>query len=215
MPTLLRNGQTILFIGDSITDCGRRDSNAPLGWGYVKLFSDLLAIREPARRVTIINKGISGNRVVDLADRWTDDCLRHRPDHLSIKIGINDLHCTLGNTPQAVPAEKFEEVYDRILERTREALPKCRILLIDPFYISADTAGPSFRNEVLKALPRYIQVVHEISRKHGTRLVRTHGMFRRLIRHHDPDLFCPEPVHPNMAGHLAIAEAVYQALSEG
>ena len=215
MPTLLKNGQTILFIGDSITDCGRRDSNAPLGWGYVKLFSDLLAIREPARRVTIINKGISGNRVVDLADRWTDDCLRHRPDWLSVKIGINDLHCTLGNTPQAVPAEKFEEVYDRILERTREALPKCRILLIDPFYISADTAGPSFRNEVLKLLPRYIQVVHEMSRKHGTRLVRTHEMFKGLIRRHDPDLFCPEPVHPNLTGHLAIAEAVYQALSEG
>ena len=214
MPTLLKNGQTILFIGDSITDCGRRDSNAPLGCGYVKLFSDLLAIREPARRVTIINKGISGNRVVDLADRWTDDCLRHRPDWLSVKIGINDLHCTLGMTPQAVPAEKFEEVYGQILDQTREALPKCRILLIDPFYISGDTAGPSFRNEVLKLLPRYIQVVHEISQKYGTRLVRTHGMFRRLIGHHDPDLFCPEPVHPNLTGHLAIAEAVYQALSK-
>jgi len=214
MPTLLKNGQTILFIGDSITDCGRRDSNAPLGCGYVKLFSDLLAIREPARRVTIINKGISGNRVVDLADRWTDDCLRHRPDWLSVKIGINDLHCTLGMTPQAVPAEKFEEVYGQILDQTREALPKCRILLIDPFYISADTAGPSFRNEVLKLLPRYIQVVHEMSRKHGTRLVRTHEMFKRLIRHHEPDLFCPEPVHPNLTGHLAIAEAVYQALSK-
>jgi len=214
MPTLLKNGQTILFIGDSITDCGRRDSNAPLGCGYVKLFSDLLAIREPARRLTIINKGISGNRVVDLADRWTDDCLRHRPDWLSVKIGINDLHCTLGMTPQAVPAEKFEEVYGQILDQTREALPKCRILLIDPFYISADTAGPSFRNEVLKLLPRYIQVVHEMSRKHGTRLVRTHEMFKRLIRHHEPDLFCPEPVHPNLTGHLAIAEAVYQALSK-
>ena len=180
----------------------------------MKIFSDLVAIRESAKRVTVLNKGISGNTVVDLANRWSDDCLRHRPDHLSIKIGINDVHRTLGMTPEAVPVERFEEVYDLILEQTREALPKCRILLIDPFYISADTAGSSFRNEVLNVLPRYIQVVHEMSRKYGTRLVRTHEMFRRLIRRHDADLFCPEPVHPNLTGHLAIAEAVYQAMSE-
>ena len=92
MATQIKNGQKVLFIGDSITDCGRRDSQRPLGNGYVKLFADLMIIQEPAKQITIVNKGISGDNVVGLRNRWTDDVLRNQPDWLSIKIGINDLH---------------------------------------------------------------------------------------------------------------------------
>ena len=213
MPLALSRGETILFIGDSITDCGRMNAERPLGNGYVKMFHDLLVMREPAKRVTVINKGISGNTVVDLRDRWTDDVLRHRPDWLSVKIGINDLHRTLANTPQAVPPEMFARVYDEILARVRETLPKCRILLIDPFYISRDYRSDSARSEVMRLLPRYLATVHKMSRRYRTRLVEMHAIFQRLLKFHEPDLFCPEPVHPNLTGHLVIAEAVYEALS--
>ncbi len=37
----IADGETMLFIGDSITDCGRRGAEAPLGSGYVSLFRDL------------------------------------------------------------------------------------------------------------------------------------------------------------------------------
>lgn len=213
MPLKIGDGDTILFIGDSITDCGRRGPGRPLGDGYVRLFSELAAIREPAKRIRVINKGIGGDRVTGLRSRWSDDVLRNRPDWLSIKIGINDLHSVLRNDPQAVTPELFREAYDEILSRTRKALPRCRLLLIDPFYLSTDSAPTSFRHEVLALLPKYIAVVHQMSRKYRTRLVRTHDMFRRLLKFHEPDLFCAEPVHPNMTGHLAIAEAVYEALS--
>jgi len=213
MSMKLRDGETILFIGDSITDCGRMGMERPLGCGYVKFFRDMLIAREPARRVTIINKGISGNTVVDLQNRWADDVLRHRPDWLSVKIGINDLHRTLANTPEAVPPELFEKTCDEVLSRTRAKLPACRILLIDPFYISNDLCPNSARSEVLKLLPRYLATVHAMSRKYRTRLVETHAMFQKLLKHHEADRFCPEPVHPNPTGHLAIAEAVYEALS--
>ena len=82
MPTPLKDGQTFLFIGDSITDCGRRGPNAPLGDGYVKFFHDLLLIREPDKSVRIINTGIGGNTVEDLRSRWVDDALSYNPDWL-------------------------------------------------------------------------------------------------------------------------------------
>lgn len=214
MATKLKSGQTILFIGDSITDCGRTGAERPLGNGYVKLFRDLLVIREPEKEVTIINKGISGNVITDLQNRWTDDVLRHRPDWLSIKIGINDTNRTVNNHPQAVPPKLYAKALDEILSRTRAKLPKCRILLIDPFYISKDASPNSHRSHVLALLPRYIAVVNRMSRKYRARRVRTHAMFQKLIDVHEPDVFCPEPVHPNLTGHLAIAEAVYAALSE-
>jgi len=213
MATSIRSGQTVLFIGDSITDCGRREAARPLGGGYVKLFADLLAVREPAKRVTVVNKGIGGDRVTGLRDRWTDDVLRHRPDWLSVKIGINDLHSVLRGDPNPVTPEVYEEAYDDVLSRTKARLPKCRILLIDPFYLSTDSASSSFRHDVLQLLPKYVGIVHKMHRRHRTRLVKTHEMFQRLLKHHEPDLFCPEPVHPNLTGHLAIAEAVYGALS--
>lgn len=209
----IKSGQTILFIGDSITDCGRRLADRPLGNGYVKLFADMLVIRRPQKAITIINKGIGGDVVTGLRDRWLDDVLRNKPDWLSIKIGINDLHRTLMNTPEAVPPKLYLEAYEDIISRTKSALPKCKLLLIDPFYISQERSSTSFRNDVLKLLPEYLRIVHELSRKHSTLLVKTHEMFQRLLKTHEPDTFCPEPVHPNLTGHLAIAEAVYAALS--
>ncbi|MDP2991096.1 MAG: SGNH/GDSL hydrolase family protein [Kiritimatiellota bacterium] len=213
MATQIRSGQKILFIGDSITDCGRRDSQRPLGNGYVKLLADLMIIREPSKRVEIINKGIGGDNVVGLRNRWADDVLRNRPDWLSIKIGINDLHGHLFNNRKDLAPKQYEEAYREILERTRQALPKCRILLIDPFYISCDTAPNSQRKQVLDLMPDYLAIVDRLSRIFKTRHIKTHELFGRLLKCHEPDTFCPEPVHPSLTGHLAIAEAIYQALS--
>jgi lysophospholipase L1-like esterase len=213
MAVKIKSGETLLFIGDSITDMGRRGGDRPLGSGYVKLFADMVTLREPGKRIHIINKGISGDRVTGLRDRWADDVLRHKPDWLSVKIGINDLHCCLRQIPEAVPPALYREAYDDILGRTRRALPKCRMLLIAPFYISTEADPKSFRRAVLDLLPEYLAVVRDMSRRYGTRLVRTHEVFQALLKHDDPDTFCPEPVHPNLTGHLVIAEAVYAALS--
>lgn len=208
----IKSGETILFTGDSITDCGRRAAAAPLGNGYVKLFTDMVTIREPETAITVINKGIGGDVVTGLQTRWHDDVLRNSPDWLSIKIGINDLHRTLRQSPEPVPPELYREAYEDILSRTRSALPECRLLLIDPFYISTENSPTSFRSTVLKVIPEYIDIVHDLSRKYETLLVKTHEVFQQLLKTHEPDIFCPEPVHPNLTGHLVIAEAVYAAL---
>jgi len=214
MKLKIKDGQTILFIGDSITDCGRRGAERPLGNGYVKLFSDMLTIREPQRKVHIINKGISGDDVTELQSRWTDDVLVHNPEWLAIKIGINDVHKTLRQNDAPIPPTVFRNAYNHILSRTKTALPKCEMLLIEPFYISVDEDKESFRKSVLDAIPEYIEVVREMSKKYKTRLVKTHEMFQALLKYHDSDVFCPEPVHPYLSGHMAIAENVYLTLSK-
>ena len=208
----IKSGQTILFIGDSITDCGRRETDAPLGNGYVKLFADMLIIRHPEKSITVINKGIGGDVVTGLRDRWNDDVIHSKPDWLSIKIGINDLHRVLQQSPNAVPPQLYQEAYEDIIKRTRDALPKCKLLLIDPFYISTDNAPTSFHGTVLKLLPKYLRIVHSLSRRYRTLHVKTHEVFQRLLRNHEQDTFCPEPVHPNLTGHMVIADAVYAAL---
>lgn len=211
MSDWLQDGTTVLFIGDSITDCGRRDAETPLGNGYVRTFTELVTARWPERRIEWINKGIGGNKVSDLHGRWRDDVLSHRPDRLSVKIGINDLHSALGGAPDAVPPERFEALYDEILDLTRRELD-CPVVLISPFYISRNADADAFQAQVLDLLPRYIEVVERMSEKYGTLLVRLHGVFQEQLRYRDAESFCPEPVHPNHAGHTVIAQALLETL---
>ena len=211
MSDWLQDGTTFLFIGDSITDCGRRDVEAPLGNGYVRTFTELVTARWPERRIEWINKGIGGNKVSDLHGRWREDVLSHRPDRLSVKIGINDLHSSLGGAPDAVPPERFEVLYEEVLDLTARELD-CPVVLISPFYISLNEDGDPFQAQVLDLLPRYIEVVERMSEKYGTRLLRLQDVFQEQLRHRDAGSFCPEPVHPNHAGHTVIAQALLETL---
>ena len=201
----------MLFIGDSITDCGRRGAAAPLGSGYVGLFSELATTRYPDRQIRYINKGIGGNKITDLSERWRDDVLFHKPDRLSIKIGINDLHSHLRGADGGVSPELFAELYDRVLALTKQELG-CPVVLITPFYISRDNSGQTFRSQVLELLPRYIETVEALSKKYDTRIVRLHAIFQQHLEYRDAEVFCPEPVHPNRAGHLVIAEGVMDVM---
>jgi len=205
MPFVIKPNQTILFTGDSITDCGRREANAPLGNGYVRQIRDLIGAKYPSLEANIINTGISGNTVDDLFNRWTDDCIRHQPDWLSIKIGINDLHRWLRQTPGVlISADKFAELYDAILTRARKET-KTKIILVEPFYMSQDFNSDSFRSTVLENLPSYLKVVSNMARKHKTKIVHTHKAYQGLLKHITADQICNEPVHPNSSGHTVIA----------
>jgi len=168
----------LLFIGNSITNCGRRGTDAPLGNGYVKLFADMLVIRHPEKAIAVINKGIGGDTITGLRDRWSDDVIRIKPNWLSIKIGINDLHRTLRQSPDAVSPQLYQEAYEDIIKRTLDALPECKLLLVDPFYISNNNAQTSFRDGVLTLLPEYLRIVDDLSRKYGTLHVKTHDVFQ-------------------------------------
>lgn len=208
----IQDKQTILFIGDSITDCGRRDAATPLGNGYVRLFSELVMAYYPERDIKYINTGIGGNRITDLKGRWEEDALAYDPDWLSIKIGINDIHSYLREDPNNVSPEIYAEIYEYLLDETTKRLD-CPIILIEPFYMSRDTSGVTFQSQVLDVLQKYLETVHKMSEKYGTKLVRTHDMFQCQLQYREPTIFCQEPVHPNMKGHLLIAVEVLKTLS--
>ncbi len=210
---LVQVGQTYLFQGDSITDAGRRAAAAPFGGGYAKLFIDLATANCPDRQINWINKGIGGNRVTDLSDRWTDDAIRLQPDWVSILVGINDLHSLLRGTDPNVPVDLFASKYEGILERLNEETD-AQVLLIDPFYISAETCGESFRCVVLETIPDYIAVVQGLAKAHGYRHIAMHDIYAEHLKHREADFYCPEPVHPGPSGHMVIANAMMNALTE-
>lgn len=207
----VRSGQLFLCIGDSITDCGRRNNLAPYGDGYMSLFREKVIARHPELAIRWLNRGIGGNTVVDLKNRWDDDVIREKPDWLSVKIGINDLHRTRDNQPTAVPADLFRKTYQEILSRAKAAGIR-NVVLIDPFYLSTDAKSDSQRAVVLKMLPDYLAVVHDMARAFKTRHVPMQEILERQMKYRAPNDFAPEPVHPYRLGHLIIAEALYDAV---
>lgn len=221
MATALKSGDKFLFIGDSITDCGRRDVNwRPMGKGYVSYVRDFFVVREPEKQIEVMNTGTGGNTVEDLRSRWEDDALNHEPNWMAIKIGINDCLRWCGNAvanPLQSP-ESFELIYDQLLTVTREALPQVKLVLIDPFYSSADRTGrvaDSARGGASTALKAYLAAVERMAKKHGTRHVRTNDAFWSHFQHQPQSVFFPdEPVHPNQTGHMLIAETVWAELGQ-
>lgn len=207
---VFKNGEKVVFIGDSITDCGRRYEFAPFGNGYVKMVIDLITAKYPDRKITFYNKGIGGNTVEDLFNRWYDDVLALNPDWVSVKIGINDVHRSLSTNPPVLPPDKFRKFYSDILSQTK-AKTKAKLILIEPFYISNDNSD-SWRGRVLKILPHYIKVVHEMSKIYKTILVPIHSVFQNHLKYRPSDYFAPEPVHPYSNGHLIIAYEILKRL---
>jgi len=216
MGTMIEDGSKFLMIGDSITDCGRRDGqHKPYGGGYVSMFRDLVIINEPEKNIEIVNKGIGGNTVEDLRSRWDDDLLSHKPDWVSIKIGINDLHRYLGQGHELQSPENFEKIYDEIIAATKNEFPDCKFILISPFYMSRrNSVKDAFRTKVWEILPIYIKIIEKLSDKYGTLFLNTHDLFQKQLKYNHPDLYCGEPVHPNSTGHMLIAQGLYEIIKK-
>ena len=131
---VINDGDVILFQGDSITDAGRNKGRedqindaAALGGGYAGLAAGQLLIDRPGSGLKIYNRGISGHKVFQLADRWQKDCLDLKPNLLSILIGVNDFwHMIDGKYDGTV--EVYEKDYFALVERTRKALPGVKLV---------------------------------------------------------------------------------------
>ena len=140
--SLIKPGDTILFQGDSITDAGRKrhvltpNSDAGLGRGYAWLAAAQLLIDRPDANLKIFNRGNSGNKVYQLAERWQADCLDLKPDVLSILIGVNDFWHTLDGSYKAT-VEKYETDYQALIKRTKAALPNVKLVICEPFSLKA------------------------------------------------------------------------------
>lgn len=207
----IQSGQTVVFAGDSITDCGRRGDAAPYGVGYVRQCIELITARYPERDLSYFNAGIGGNTVLDLQGRWDTEMLAHNPDWLTVLIGINDLHRSFNATPEAVPVDRFEAVYREILQRAKDHCnPK--LVLLDPFYLIQPEDANEQQQKVLAMLPDYIAVARKMAQEFGALHVPMHDLYQQHLQRRPAETFCPEPVHPNPAGHHVMALALLEAL---
>lgn len=190
----------ILFQGDSITDAGRDWNNdAQLGRGYPYLVEASLGFAAPNEH-EFINKGISGNRVVDLYARIKKDIINYKPDVMSILIGVNDVWHELGDSPNGVDADKFFKIYSMLIEEVKEALPNIKIMILEPFILevcSTTEHWDFFKTEVLKRA----EMAKKIAEKYNIPFIQLQRGFDELAKKAPNSYWLGDGVHPTAKGH--------------
>ena len=210
---LLEKNDTLLFIGDSISDYERKRPvgeglfNA-LGHSYVACAGALLNCMYPELHLRVINMGVSGNQVRDLDARWQTDVMDLKPQWVSVLIGINDVWRQF-DCPQMpethVSLQEYEETYARLIERT---LPQVKgMILMTPYYME-----PNRQDPMRARMDEYGAVVRKLADKYHLTFVDLQAGWDRLFRHMHSTNIAWDRVHPNQTGCMYIAKQFLQAI---
>lgn len=207
--------KTILFQGDSITDCTRsRDENASrayrLSHGYAGMVAGELELSHP-NEYLCYNRGVSGNRIVDIYARINIDIINLKPDVMSILCGINDVWHEISRF-NGVNTPKFERIYGMLIEEVREALPDCKIMILEPFVLpgtaTCDTEEkPNRLAEFRTGRQEKAEAARRVAQKYGLTFVPLQAEFERMAQIMPADMLLSDGVHPNPAGHTLIKNA--------
>jgi len=204
----------ILFQGDSITDAGRclLDVEWYVGQSYATMISGRLGLDKPGE-YEFVNRGIAGNRVVDLYARIKRDLLNLKPDILSILIGINDVWHDVDENQNGVDAEKYGMVYDLLIQEVKQVLPDIKIMLLEPFVLkgsNTETAWDYFQKEV----PVRSQKVKALCEKYGLTFVPLQEKFDEAEKKAPAEYWLRDGVHPTPMGNEIIAREWMKAFEK-
>ena len=209
--------QRILFQGDSITDAGRSyDNDQHTGRGYPTLVMARLGYDHPGD-YTFVNRGVSGNRIVDLYARIKQDLINLQPDVLSILIGVNDVWHEISRQ-NGIPAGKFERLFDMLLAEAREALPQLRVMILEPFVLPGTATAntpehPQRWDCFAREVPLRAAAARRIAEKYGAVFVPLQQRFQQAQAQCAAAYWLADGVHPTAMGHELIARAWMEGFS--
>jgi acyl-CoA thioesterase I len=196
----------IVFIGDSITEWGRGGDPEDIGTGYVRLIHDYLVTTYPDRKPVILNRGVGGHRIPDLADRWQTDVIDENPSIVSVSIGINDVWRQLDHLEDdQVYPEQFEAIYVDLLHQVKEKT-NAVIILMEPTVIEEDANAVGNK----KLIP-YAEIVKNLAEKFEAVYVPTHQVFVDYLKVNNGYKLTIDGVHTNSTGNMLMAQTWIKA----
>jgi len=210
----LSNEDIILFQGDSITDARRKkDDNNPnspaaLGTSYPFLAAAELLTRYPGKNLKCYNKGVSGNKVYQLAERWQADCLDLKPTVLSILVGVNDFWHTLVNGYTGT-IKTYRDDYKALLDRTKQQLPDVKLVIGEPYAV---IGVRSVDDKWYPAFNEYRQAAREIAESYGAVFIPYQEVYDKAQKSAPGSYWTIDGVHPSLAGARLMAEAWLQTV---
>lgn len=207
---LLKDKTKIVFIGDSITDCGASYNDPDsMGKGYPRYIKDYIYAKHPEIKLNFINKGVSGNRTVDLLNRWKQDVLDLKPDLLSICIGTNDIWRQFDN-PQMdiVTADIYEENLRTMLKLTKKYTQATVLLLeIPPIETGfrAYDCSKALEEKGNLFIREYNMRLYKVASEFDTHLCHINKILSYNYLYNSDTKHTVDGVHPNSTGIMTFA----------
>ena len=201
----------ILFFGDSITDMRKERTDKDYsvfsyGVGYPNFVKAELDYKFPNKH-QIINRGISGNRVVDLYARAKLDCWNYSPDIISILIGTNDVWARFNNN--GTTDDRFEKIYRLLIEDTTREVPNAKIVLFEPFalpgFVTTNPTDPTIWERFSK-ITDLAKIVKKLANEYDLDFIPLQDTFNQLSKKHGVENYLYDGVHPAPAGAKVIAD---------
>ena len=202
----LKDGDTIVFLGDSITQQGAGPN------GYVTLFREAIEKSRPDSAIKVIGAGVGGHKVPNLEARLDKDVLAHKPNVVVIYIGINDVwHSTSG---QGTEIGLYESGLRSLVNRCTEA--GARVILATPSVINEKHDGS---NPLDKMLDEYSAVSRKVAMETGATLLDLRAAFVSNLKEYNTanqptGILTGDGVHLNDAGNRFVAVRMLEAAGE-
>ncbi|HZW66195.1 MAG TPA: GDSL-type esterase/lipase family protein [Hanamia sp.] len=204
----------ILFQGDSITDAGRkRDKTNPnqasaLGSGYAMIAASALLYDYAGKNLKVYNRGVSGNKVYQLADRWDKDTFNLKPNVLSILVGVNDFWHTLVNGYKGT-IKTYRDDYKTLLDRTKQTLPDVKLIIGEPYAV---IGVKSVDEKWYPAFDEYRKAAREIAASYDAIFIPYQSIYDKAQKVAPGAYWTADGVHPTLAGARLMAHAWMQAV---
>jgi lysophospholipase L1-like esterase len=201
----LKENDTIVFLGDSITQAGVSPD------GYVTLTSKGIAKAYPDLNIRVIGAGISGDKVPDCQKRLDRDVLQKKPTIVLIYIGINDVWHW--NNNRGTKKEDFEAGLKEMISQINSA--GARVILCTPTVIGEKTNGT---NKLDKMLDEYSDISRKVAKETGSQLLDLRKAFTTYLKEHNTDnaekgILTADTVHLNKNGNSFLSGLVLDALN--
>lgn len=198
----------LLCLGDSITDCGRLFSAAPLGYGYVQILAEKL--KKDGRNWQLTNCGVDGFTIHRLLENAPSQYLPLHADIITILIGINDIGLMMNtcrtSAQQAQMMEDFFAKYNRLLEILSSA--NCRIILMEPFLFPWPAEFCTWMPHV-RTMSRGIA---DLAEKYQLPYLPLHDSLNEEARKYGLDYLTEDGIHLTRQGHEFLAKKLYEIL---
>ena len=211
---IINENDIVLFQGDSITDWGRdKNKSMPndfgaLGSGYVLLTAADMLREYASKNLKIYNKGVSGNKVFQLAERWDTDTIAIKPNVLSIMVGVNDYWHTITSGYKGT-LDTYRTDYKKLLERTQQALPGVKLIIAEAFAMKNVKA---VNDSWYPAFDGYRQVAREMADEFGAAFIPYQSVMDEALKLAPATYWSLDGVHPTPAGASLMAQAWLKAV---
>jgi lysophospholipase L1-like esterase len=192
---LVKDGQTVAFMGDSITDMGW---NSP--GGYIHLVVDGLAAN--GVKITPIPAGVGGNRSTEMLKRVDTDVIAKKPDWMLLSCGVNDVWS------RSIDLDTFKKQITAIVDKAQAAHIQVMILTPTPI-------GEAGKQEFNDKLPAYVDFMKQLAKERSLPCADIHQAYLDYIatvnQPDNPNVVTIDGVHPNPDGHLLFAKTILAA----